>query len=63
MTDAERLANIQNILDRGIRRATTGDKTVEYDLDALRKEREDLLRKIAASSGVSAYKRVVMNRG
>ena len=60
MTDEERLAAIQTILDGGIRRAAIGDRTIEYDLDALRAERENLVRKL---SGVSPYKRVVMNRG
>jgi len=63
MTDEERLAQIQGILDRGISRATTGDKTVEYDLKALRQEREDILRKMAADSGGSSFRPVVFIRG
>ena len=57
MTDAERIAQIDGILAAGIRRTTIGDRTIEYDLDALRKERADLLGKTRA---VSSYKKVIM---
>ena len=57
MTDAERIAQIDGILAAGIRRTTIGDRTIEYDLDALRKERADL---IAKTRGVSAFHKVTM---
>ena len=60
MTDAERITQIDEILAKGISRVTIGDRTVDYDLDALRSERQDLLRK---TSGTSPYKKVVMHRG
>ena len=55
MTDAERIDHISEILS-GPERTTIGDRTVEYNFDALRKERADL---IAKTRGVSPYKRVV----
>ena len=57
MTDQERIDEINGILAKGISRVTIGDRTMEYDLKALRQERADLL---AKTRGVSAYKKVTM---
>ena len=56
----ERIANIDAILDSGQTVTRIGDRWVEIDLDALAKQRDNLLREM---SGVSQYKRVVMERG
>lgn len=53
-----RIDSIDAILAEGVSSTWMGDRRVEYDLDALRKERDRLSRIIANSSG-SQYKRVV----
>ena len=53
-----RIDAIDATLAEGVTSSWMGDRRIEYDLDALRKER-DRLSRIVANSGGSQYKRVV----
>ncbi len=56
MTDRERIDQINEILAKGHKRVSIGDRVIEYDLESLRRERDMLLAKIR---GGSQFKRVV----
>ena len=60
MTDQERLDKINAILDSGQSVTRIGDRWVEHDLDALERQRDNILAKMR---GASQYKRVVFKRG
>jgi hypothetical protein len=65
VTSAEmqtRIDAIDAILAAGTASVTMGDKAVTYDLDALRLERDRLLRLIASASA-SSFRRVVFKGG
>ncbi len=65
MTAAEaqtRIDAIDEILASGISSTTIGDKRIDRDLDALRAERDRLLRLIASASA-SSFRRVVFKGG
>ena len=55
----ERIDAINAILDTGQTTTRIGDRWVEHDLDALRKQRDDLLREL---NGGSQYRRVVFQK-
>ncbi len=55
----ERIDNINAILDTGQSVTRIGDRWVEVDLAALRRQRDDLLREL---NGGSQYRRVVFQK-
>jgi hypothetical protein len=57
-----RIDAIDEILASGISSTTIGDKRIDRDLDALRAERDRLLRLIASASA-SSFRRVVFKGG
>jgi len=57
MTTAERIAEIDAILQAGTTMVRHGDRTVQYDLEALRRERERLLASL--NGGGSNFRSVV----
>jgi hypothetical protein len=57
-----RIDSIDAILAAGTSSVTLGDRTVAYDLDALRLERDRLSRLIASASA-SSFRRVVFKGG
>lgn len=56
MTRAERISEIEAILQAGTTTVRHGDRVVQYDLEALRKERDRLL--AIESGGGSSFRRV-----
>lgn len=60
MTNAERIAEIDAILQAGTSRVRHGDRDVQYDLDALRRERARL---VAKTSATDSFRRVVFTNG
>jgi hypothetical protein len=59
-TTRDRIAQIDAILADGVRVSRQADRSTEWDLDALRKEREELQRQLAGASG-SRFRRVVFS--
>ena len=59
---AERIAQIDTILAAGTSSVTIGDRRVDYDLDALRTER-DYLSRLVASQTNGQFRRVVFKGG
>ncbi len=55
----ERIDNINAILDTGQSVTRIGDRSVQIDLEALRRQRDDLLREL---NGGSQYRRVVFQK-
>lgn len=66
MTDLDtirtRVAEIDELLAAGVKSTTIGDRRVDYDLQALRDER-DRLNRILSGSSRSQYRRVVFKSG
>lgn len=55
-----RIDQIDALLAGGVRSTAVGGRRVEYDLEALRAERERLAR-IVSNNNASQYRRVVFN--
>jgi hypothetical protein len=63
MTTADALARIEaieTILARGASSTTVGDRRIDYDLEALRLER-DRLHRLVSATAAPAFRRVVFN--
>ena len=60
-TTQERIDSLTAILDAGATQVRHGDRWIQYDLEAVRKERDSLQAQLSSGSG---FRRVVMtNRG
>ena len=59
MTTQERIDSLTAILDAGATQVRHGDRWIQYDLEAVRKERDMLQAQLNAGSN-SPFRRVVM---
>ena len=59
MTTQERIDSLTAILDAGATQVRHGDRWIQYDLDAVRKERDRLLVQVSGSG--SSFRKVTLS--